>query len=96
MISGRFGVPGTAAGIVPRIIIPGASEGTLFGSSGAAARAHATNTPRASDCQKKLKLADDSWRHQNSNALNESVWDAQGVEMEACASFDIFHGSVNF
>ena len=36
----------------------------------------------------------DSWRHQDSNAVNESFWDAQGVEIEACAIFDDFSGSV--
>ncbi len=27
--------------------------------------------------------------------MNESFWDAQGVEFRTCAKFDIFHGSVN-
>ena len=29
----------------------------------------------------------DSWRPQDSNAVNESFWDAQNVEIEACANF---------
>ena len=32
----------------------------------------------------------DSWRHQDSNAVNESFCDARGVEIEACADFMYF------
>ena len=34
-----------------------------------------------------------SWCHQDSNAVNESSWDAHGVEMVACAMFKHFAGS---
>ena len=35
-------------------------------------------------------LERDTWRLQDSNAVNESFWDAHGVEIGACALFDYF------
>ena len=32
----------------------------------------------------------DSWHLQDPNAVNESFWDAHGVEIEACAIFEHF------
>ena len=30
----------------------------------------------------------DTWHLQDSNAVNETSWDAHGVEIETCAIFD--------
>ena len=35
----------------------------------------------------------DSWRRQDSNAVNETFWDAQNLEIEACANSEDFSGS---
>ena len=34
-----------------------------------------------------LMRKQDSWRHQDSNGVNESFWDAQGVEIGTMAIF---------
>ena len=34
----------------------------------------------------------ETWRLQDSNAVNETFWDAQNLEIEACANFDDFSG----
>ena len=36
-------------------------------------------------------LYSDSWPEMMQNAVNESFWDAQGVEIEACANSEHFY-----